>query len=140
MQIVKSNSSLREPDNDLLAIKMVWGQSSYIQFWFSVFQFCVIPHMLTHCIFRKMLNIFLKFFGKIFWKNFLEIIFKNLILDAKWRFLTFEKKIITSYFIIFINLSNASSWAVWCKFKLQITKTVYLRIVFISFLQPKCHY
>ena len=37
LQIVKSNSALREPYNELLAIKMVWVQSSDTQFWFSIF-------------------------------------------------------------------------------------------------------
>ena len=44
------------------------------------------------------------------------------------------------YFIIFIKLCTASICSVWCKFKLQKTKTVYLRIDFIPLLRPNCHY
>ena len=86
---MKSNQTMREPNNDILSIKMIWMQSSDTQFWFSEFWFCVIAHMLTQYTFLE------KCFKNLW--NFLEKIFeifffKKSFLDAKWRFLNFEKK------------------------------------------------
>ena len=60
-------------------------------------------------------------------------------------FWTLEKKIFFEiffyyYFIVVVKLSNASICLVKFKFKLQKHKTVYLRIAFIPFVWPKCHY
>ena len=58
MQIVKNNSSLREPSNDLLAIKMVRGHSPD----YTVVLFCTLilshtTHVDAFHIFRKILKI-----------------------------------------------------------------------------------
>ena len=90
--------------------------------------------------FIKMLKKFLKFFGKNF-ENFFQKSFFGcqMKIFGLWK-KNFFLKFFYYYFIVFVKLSNSSICLVKCKFKLQKPKTVYLRIAFIPFLRPKCHY
>ena len=108
---------------------------------YTVLGFCsLILHHTAHIDallnFIKMLKNFLKFFGKNF-ENFFQKSFFGCQMKI---FGLCKKNFFYYYFIVFVKLSNSSICLVKCKFKLQKPKTVYLRIAFIPFLWPKCHY
>ena len=108
---------------------------------FHVCVFCVKPHTLSHHPFEKKV----KFFFENFSKYFLKIFFKNCPMVAKWRFMTFGKKIFFWKFFylissLFFQMHKVRMCVVWHKIKIHATKCPYPRNVQIPFLWPKCLY